>query len=54
MGKSKARKPTREQKRWISAAGLVVKNWLVLSDTPEEMKLVNRGSGRNRKIKKAG
>ena len=54
MVKSKARKPMREQKKWISAAGLVVKNWLVLSDTPEEIKLVNRGSGRIRTIKKTG
>lgn len=52
MGKSKAKKPTLEQKRYIVNAGLVVKNWLVLHDTEKELHLVSRGTGMNRRIKK--
>lgn len=53
MGRSRARKPTREQKRQLAAAGLVVKNWLIIKETPEELTVVNKGSGRSRKIKKS-
>lgn len=52
MGRSKAVKPTRDQKALISAAGLEVRNWLVISDTPEELRLVSRRSGATRVIKK--
>ncbi len=53
MGRSRAVKPTRTQKVLISAAGLVVRNWLVISDTPTELRLVSRRSGATRVIKKA-
>lgn len=52
MGKSKAEKPTREQKAVIADAGLVWKNWLVISDTPEELHIVSRGAGQSRTLKK--
>ena len=52
MGRSRAEKPTRAQKALISAAGLVVRSWLVISDTPEELRLVSRRSGATRVIKK--
>lgn len=52
MGRSRAVKPTRAQKVLISAAGLVVRSWLVISDTPEELRLVSRRSGATRVIKK--
>ena len=53
MGRSKAVKPTRDQKALISAAGLEVRSWLVISDTPEELHLVSRRTGATRVIKKA-
>lgn len=52
MGRSRAVKPTRAQKVLISAAGLVVRNWLVISDTEAELRLVSRRSGATRVIKK--
>ena len=46
MGKSKATKPTRDQKAVIVAAGLIWSDWLVLSETDEELHIVSRcGSG---------
>ena len=53
MGRSKVVKPTRDQKALISAAGLEPRSWLVLEETPEELRLVSRRSGANRVIKKA-
>ena len=53
MGRSKAVKPTRDQKALISAAGLEERSWLVLAETPEELRLVSRRSGVTRVIKKA-
>ena len=53
MGRSRATKPTRDQKTLISAAGLEVRSWLVISDTPEELRLVSRRTGATRVIKKA-
>lgn len=52
MGKSKAKKPTLAQKKIMSAAGLIVKNWLVLKETDEELHLVNRRTGKTRKVRK--
>ena len=52
MGRSRSTKPTRDQKALISAAGLEVRSWLVISDTPEELRLVSRRSGETRVIKK--
>ena len=53
MGRSRATKPTRDQKTLISAAGLEERSWLVLAETPEELRLVSRRTGANRVIKKA-
>lgn len=52
MGKSKARKPTREQKNFISAAGLQPDDWLVITDIPNCLHLVHRGTGTSRHIEK--
>ena len=48
MGKSKATKPTRDQKAVIMAAGLIWQNWLVLSESDEELHIVSRGAGVSR------
>ena len=53
MGRRRAKKPTRDQKTLISAAGLEVRSWLVISDTPEELRLVSRRTGATRVIKMA-
>ena len=53
MGRSRAAKPTRDQKALISAAGLEPRSWLVLEETPEELRLVSRRTGATRVIKKA-
>lgn len=52
MGKSKATKPTRDQKAIIMAAGLIWQNWLVLSESDEELYIVSRGAGVSRTLKK--
>lgn len=52
MGKSKAKKPTLAQKQVMTAAGLVARNWLVLSDTATQLVLVSRASGVSRTVKK--
>ena len=52
MGKSKATKPTRDQKEIIMAAGLIWQNWLVLSESDEELHIVSRGAGVSRTLKK--
>lgn len=46
-------KPTLEQKKRITDAGLVANNWLVMKESEEELLLVSRNSGRFRKIKKS-
>jgi len=53
MGRSRAMKPTRNQKALICKAGLVVKNWLVLEETKAKLRLVSRGAGVRRTIKKS-
>lgn len=53
MGRSRAMKPTRSQKALMSKAGLVVNNWLVLVETKTELRLVSRGAGMRRTIKKS-
>ena len=53
MGRSKAVKLTRDQKALIDSAGLEVRSWLVLAETPEELRLVSRRTGATRVIKKA-
>ena len=52
MGKIRVRNPTLAQKKIISAAGLVARNWYVLSETEEELHLVSKGTGRSRKVRK--
>lgn len=37
MGRSRAKKPTRNQKAQISAIGLIPRNWLVLSEEDKSM-----------------
>ena len=54
MGRSRAARPTRDQKVIMSAAGLVVNNWLVLRETPGELWLVSRGTGITRRLEKKG
>lgn len=53
MGRSRATKPTLGQKKLITQAGLVAKNWLVIREDESELRLVSRMSGRTRKIEKA-
>lgn len=53
MGRSRAKKPTRNQKALMSKAGRVVNNWLVLEETMTELRLVSRGAGVRRTIKKS-
>lgn len=52
VGKSKAVKPTLAQKKYISAAGLNARDWLVLDEAAKEMKLVHKGTGKSRIIMK--
>ena len=52
MGKSRAKNPTPAQKKLISAAGLIARNWYVISETDTELHLVHKGTGKSRKIKK--
>ena len=52
MGKSRATKPTHDQKVVIAAAGLIWQNWLVLSESDEELHIVSRGAGVIRTLKK--
>ena len=54
MGKTKVRKATYKQKKLMSAAGLIAKNWYVLKETDEALHLVSKGSGRSRKVYKEG
>ncbi len=52
MGKSRATRPTRDQKIRIAAAGLDARNWLVIADTEVGLHLVHRRTGTSRKLKK--
>lgn len=52
MGRSRATKPTRNQKVLLSKSGLAVNNWLALEETMTELRLVSRGAGMRRTIKK--
>ena len=53
MGRSSVMKPTWNQKALMSKAGLAVNNWLVLEETKTELRLVSRGAGVRRTIKKS-
>ena len=52
MGRSRATKPTLKQKKLISDAGLIARNWLVLWEDETGLHLVNRASGKSRCVKK--
>ena len=52
MGKIRVRNTTLEQKKMISAAGLVARNWYVVKETDEELHLVSKGTERSRKVRK--
>lgn len=52
MGRSKAAKPTRDQKEVIMTAGLIWSDWLVLSESDEELHIASRGTGESRTLKK--
>ncbi|MDE7426111.1 MAG: hypothetical protein K2N51_20835 [Lachnospiraceae bacterium] len=45
------RKPTRVQKKKIVDAGLDWRNWLVVSESDEELVLYSKKSGRRRTVK---
>ncbi len=53
MGRSRAVKPTLGQKKLMTEARLIVKNWLVLREDIQELRVVNRLSGKSRCIKKS-
>lgn len=46
------KKPTRRQKQDIASVRLNPDNWLVCKDTPEELVLVHKISGKNKVIRK--
>jgi hypothetical protein len=52
MGKSKATKPTRDQKILMAKNRLLAENYLVIEDTKDELVLVNKLFGKTRVIKK--
>jgi hypothetical protein len=45
------KRPTRRQKADIEAFGLNPLNWLVSKDSPKEFLVVNRTSGKKRKLR---
>lgn len=48
----RAVKPTRAQKIFIEKRKLDSKNWLVLEDTDEHMKITHKGTGNVRTLEK--
>lgn len=50
--KKRGKNPTRLQKEYISGNGLDAYSWLVKSEDQEHLYLINRESGRERKVKK--
>ena len=46
------KKPTRAQKKFLTARGLRWENWFVCMDTPTEMLLEHRHTSTIRRIKK--
>lgn len=54
MGKVNPRKPTRNQKKWITANGLLLKHWQVLSETDLELVLIHRTTKEIKTIRKEG
>ena len=52
MGKSRASKPTLDQKKLIAGEGLNPRDWLVLRDMEYSLMLVHRSSGESRVVVK--
>lgn len=52
MGKSRASKPTLDQKKLIAGEGLDPRDWLVLKDMEFSMVLVHRSGGESRVVVK--
>lgn len=52
MGKTKAKKPTLDQKKLMSKEGLNARDWLVIKDDASGLHLVHRSTGTARVIKK--
>lgn len=52
MGRSRATKPTLVQNKYIQAAGLDPKDWLVRIDAPNSLALVHKSTGTSRVIEK--
>ena len=52
MGRSKATKPTLDQKKVIARDGLNPRDWLVLRDMEYSMILVHRSSGESHVVEK--
>lgn len=52
MGRSRAKKPTLDQKKVIARDGLNPRDWLVLRDMEYSMILVHRSSGESRIVVK--
>lgn len=52
MGKSRATKPTRDQKAIIAAAGLDWLDWLVVSESDKALHIVSRSAGESRTLEK--
>lgn len=50
---ARAIRPTYRQKQIMDKQKLEVKDWLVSKETSTELKIVNKGSGRTRTIKKS-
>lgn len=46
------KKPTLKQKKLMKAARLNCENWLVIKDTPKELIIQNRQTGKIREIRK--
>lgn len=49
---SRTRKLVRREKEFISAKGLVAKNWLFLAEDEVCMTLINKATGTTRRVKK--
>lgn len=54
MGKVKPRKPTRNQKKWITENGLLLRHWQVLRETKTDLVLIHRTTKEIKTIRKDG
>ncbi|MNV42388.1 hypothetical protein D3C71_1340600 [compost metagenome] len=46
------KRPTRRQKNEIKQAGLIPENWLIERDTPSQLVVVNRYSGKTKDLRR--